>query len=182
MEGFVGFKYGVSLQLAAAGFLLAGTAHSQDGASLGDLARQQRQQREQAAAQGKNSTAPKVITNEEIPEQTNTAGTVPPKNGGNSGASVSKGPKQPAEFWRSRIQTQKSQIAFLKIRIDQVNGSIRFSSFDCGVNCEVRNERQRSKQRQIEQMQAQLEQQTRRLEEMQEAARRQGYGSSVYDP
>jgi hypothetical protein len=31
-------------------------------------------------------------------------------------------------------------------------------------------------------MQSQLEQQKKRLEEMQDAARKQGYGSSVYDP
>ena len=31
-------------------------------------------------------------------------------------------------------------------------------------------------------MQAQLEEQKKRLDEMQESARKQGYGSSVYDP
>ena len=31
-------------------------------------------------------------------------------------------------------------------------------------------------------MQTQMEEQKKRLDEMQESARRQGYGSSVYDP
>jgi predicted ribosome quality control (RQC) complex YloA/Tae2 family protein len=44
------------------------------------------------------------------------------------------------------------------------------------------NERQREKQQRVERMQAQLQEQKRRLEEMQDSARKQGYGSSVYDP
>ena len=180
----MGIRRGISIQLVAAAFVLAGAALSQDSPSLGDLARQQRQQREQAAAApDKNSNTPKVITNEEIPEQTDEAPTSATKNGrGGSSMSASKGGKQSAEFWKSRIQAQKGQIASLKRRIDEINGSIRFSSFDCGANCELRNARQRSKQGQVEQMQGQLEQQTKRLEEMQDAARKQGYGSSVYDP
>lgn len=179
----MGTRRGISIQLVAAIFVLGGAARSQDAPSLGDLARQQRQQREQAAAvQEKNSNASKVITNEEIPEQTEEAPTSSTKNGRGRSSTPSKGAKQSAEFWKSRIQAQKGQIASLKRRIDEINGSIRFSSFDCGANCELRNARQRSKQGQVEQMQGQLEQQTKRLEEMQEAARRQGYGSSVYDP
>jgi len=172
------------VRLAVAAYLLTGAAYSQDGQTLGDLARQQRQQREQAAAQDKNANASKVITNEEIPEQTDEASTPAAKNGkpGTSMPSSSKGPKQSAEFWRSRIQAQKGQIASLQRRIDELNGSIRFSTFDCGANCELRNERQRNKQRQVEQIQGQLEQQKKRLEEMQETARKQGYGSSIYDP
>jgi hypothetical protein len=44
------------------------------------------------------------------------------------------------------------------------------------------NERQREKQQRAERMQAQLEDQKKRLDDMQESARKQGYGSSVYDP
>ena len=39
-----------------------------------------------------------------------------------------------------------------------------------------------AKQRQAKGMQAQLEEQKRRLESMQDSARKQGYGSAVYDP
>jgi predicted ribosome quality control (RQC) complex YloA/Tae2 family protein len=38
------------------------------------------------------------------------------------------------------------------------------------------------KENRVEVMKAQLEEQQKRLEDMQEAARKQGYGNSVYDP
>ena len=44
------------------------------------------------------------------------------------------------------------------------------------------NEQQLRKQEQLESMKAQLEQQQKSLEEFQDAARKQGFGSSVYDP
>jgi molecular chaperone GrpE (heat shock protein) len=44
------------------------------------------------------------------------------------------------------------------------------------------NERQREKEQRVERMQAQLQEMKRRLEETQDSARKQGYGSSVYDP
>jgi hypothetical protein len=44
------------------------------------------------------------------------------------------------------------------------------------------NERQREKQERVERMRLQFEDQKRRLDDTQESARKQGYGSSVYDP
>ena len=67
-------------------------------------------------------------------------------------------------------------------QIDEINESIHFAPGNCVENCAQWNERQQEKQRQVEGMQAQLEEQRKRLEEMQESARKQGYGSSVYDP
>jgi len=52
--------------LAATAFLFAGIGCAQDSPSLGDVARQQRTQKESAAS--KDAQAPRVITNEEIPE------------------------------------------------------------------------------------------------------------------
>ena len=171
------------LSLVAAAFFLGAAANAQDSESLGEVARQQRLQKEQSAtAPGKDAVASKVITNEEVPEHTEEEPGVKNAKGELLRAPASKGAKQTAEFWKSRIQAQKGQIVSLQRRMDEINSSIRFSSFDCGPNCVMRNERQRSKQQQAEQMQGQLEQQKKRLEEMQDAARKQGYGSSVYDP
>ena len=88
----------------------------------------------------------------------------------------------PAEQWKSQIQSQKNQIASLQTQIDQLNESIHFAPANCVENCVSWNERQKEKQQQVERMQAQLEEQKKRLDEMQESARKQGYGSSVYDP
>lgn len=66
--------------------------------------------------------------------------------------------------------------------MDELSESIRFAPANCVANCVGWNERQREKQQRVERMQAQLEEQKRRLDDMQESARKQGYGSSVYDP
>ncbi|MFZ0295535.1 MAG: hypothetical protein WAL52_18140 [Candidatus Sulfotelmatobacter sp.] len=159
-------------------------ANCQDEPSLGDLARQQRQHKQQAkAAPDKDAKAPKVITNEELrshpaaPSASSASGdepASPPESAGN--------PKVPAEQWKSRIQSQKNQIASLQAQIDQLNESIRFAPANCVANCVSWNERQKQKQQQVENMQAQLEEQKKNLDQMQDSARRQGYGSSVYDP
>jgi ribosome-interacting GTPase 1 len=44
------------------------------------------------------------------------------------------------------------------------------------------NEQQKRKQDQIDALKAQLAEGRQQLEQMQEAARKQGYGSAVYDP
>ena len=182
----MGIKHRLFLTVTAAASLLAATAPGQDSPSLGDLARQQRQQKEKSkTAPGKDAKAAKVITNEEIHAH---AGTAPAAVGEDHTASASPSTasssevKQSAETWTSQIQGQKSQIASLQRQIDEINESIHFAPGNCVENCAQWNERQQEKQRQVEGMQAQLEEQRKRLEEMQESARKQGYGSSVYDP
>jgi predicted RNase H-like nuclease (RuvC/YqgF family) len=173
------------LTLAAAAFFLSAPANAQDSQSLGEVARQQRLHKGQpTSAPVKDAAESKVITNEEIPEHTEDKPGPPLMNSKNLGlgSPAPKGSKQTAENWKSRIQEQKGQIVSLQRRMDEINSSIRFSSFDCGANCERRNQRQRSKQQQVEQMQGQLQEQKRTLETMQNTARKQGYGSSVYDP
>jgi len=170
------------LALVAAAFLLSATANAQGSQSLGDLARQQRLQKAQSASAPGKAVESKIITNEEIPEHTEDKTGPPLKKGLRSESPAFHGSRQTAQYWKSSIQGQKGQIAILQARMNEINSSIRFSSFDCGANCVVRNEHQRSKEAHVEQMQVQLQQQKRTLEEMQETARKQGYGSSVYDP
>jgi hypothetical protein len=181
----MGTRCKLILVFAAAGCLFAGIANGQDSPSLGDLARQQRQQKEQSkTAQGKDAKASKVITNEEIPEHAGPA--TPPAAGSQASQSSmpapSNGAKQPAEHVKSQILAQKNQIATLQSQVDELNESIRFAPANCVENCVGWNERQREKQQRAERMQAQLEEEKRRLEDMQDSARKQGYGSSVYDP
>ena len=174
----------IFLFLVAAISLGAATVSGQDEPSLGDLARQQRQQKQQAkAAPGKDAKPTKVITNETLP-----AHTAPPSTSATGGDEPVPSPdsanaaKVPAEQWKSQIQSQKNQIASLQTQIDQLNESIQFAPANCVENCVSWNERQKQKQQQVERMQAQLDEQKKHLDEMQESARKQGYGSSVYDP
>ena len=181
----MGIKCKLILVLTAAACLFAGTANGQDSPSLGDLARQQRQQKEQSkTAQNKDAKASKVITNEEIPEHTGPAG-APAAGGAASQSSLpvpADGAKQQPEHVKSQILAQKNQIATLQGQVDELNESVRFAPANCVENCVGWNERQREKQERVERMQAQLEEEKRRLEDMQDSARKQGFGSSVYDP
>jgi hypothetical protein len=179
----MGTRFRLILVLGAAGSLLAATGYAQDSPSLGDVARQTRQQNQQTkTAPGKDSKASKVITNEEIPEH---AVATPAVAGGEHGSSMPAAPngaKQSAEHWTSSILAQKNQINTLQNQVDELNESIRFAPANCAANCVGWNERQREKQQRVERMQAQLQEMKRRLEDMQDSARKQGYGSSVYDP
>jgi hypothetical protein len=181
----MGTRCKLILVFTAAVCLVAGTAKGQDSPSLGDLARQQRQQKEQSkTAPGKDAKASKVITNEEIPERTGPA-TTPAASGHasqNSMPAPSNGAKEPPERVKSQILTQKKQIATLQGQVDELNESVRFAPANCVENCVGWGERQREKQQRAERMQAQLEAEKMRLEDMQDSARKQGYASSIYDP
>jgi hypothetical protein len=172
------------LGLAAAILLSATATYAQDEPSLGDLARQQRQQKEKSKTahdKEKDAKAPKVITNEEIPVHPSTPAAT--SDSGTPTAVASDGDKQLNEGdVKSQIQTQRSQIASLQKQIEQIQESIKFAPANCVSGCEQWNERQRQKQEQVERMQVQLEELKKSLEEQQEAARKQGLGSSVYDP
>lgn len=165
----------------------AGFGQSSDSPSLGDLARQQRQ-RHAKAAQSKDGKAPKIFTNADLPAHSDDAdhsndSATQSNDAGKAPLPVPASEAKPgSEEMREQIRVQKTQIADLQKQIDDLNASIRFAPGNCVRGCEQWNERQQQKQQQAEQMQAQLAEQKKQLEEMQESARKQGFGSSVYDP
>lgn len=153
---------------------------------MGDVARQARQQK-QPSKDAQSKTAPakaaKVITNEEIPERPDLAAQTSTSDDQTPTAIHTPGrAKVPAEQWKSQIQTQKNLVNSLQGQIDKLNDSIHFAPGNCVAGCVQWNDRQQQKQQEVERMRAQLQQQKKRLEDLQEAARQQGYGSSVYDP
>lgn len=183
-------KHRLFAVMSACVFLLAGApavAQYDNSPSLGDLARQQRQQHAKDA-QSKDAKTPKVFTNANLPGHSADADHSDDSAAQNADTGKaplpvpSSGTKEGSEQLRLQIQEQKSQIAELQQQIDHLNGSIRFAPGNCVRGCEQWNERQQQKQQQVEQMQSQLVEQKRQLEEMQESARKQGFGSSVYDP
>jgi hypothetical protein len=163
--------------------LAIATGNAQDSPpSLGDVARQTRQQKQQTT-QNKDAKPTKIITNEEIPERPTPLRSVSSNHDDRSRTSTPSGEgKISAERWKSQILAQKSQIATLQRQVDDLNESIRFAPANCVANCVGWNERQREKQQQVERMRTQLDEEKRRLDDMQDMARKQGYGSSVYDP
>jgi len=147
------------------------------GQSLGDIAREERQKQ----AVKKADAAPKMITNEDIAEHPDAgeSAATNPQPGESTPASPDK---KPAEQWKQEIETQKQSVAHLQADIEHLNSSIHFAPGNCVRNCVQYNEHQVQKQDEVQRMQAELEEQKKKLEDMQEAARKQGYGNSVYEP
>jgi predicted RNase H-like nuclease (RuvC/YqgF family) len=149
------------------------------GQSLGDVARAHRQKQAKDA-----QTTRKVVTNEDIPEHAdsvsstsvstdehNTAPGPPASNDTHAG-----------EQWKAKIEAQKSSVASLQNQIDKLNSSIHFVEANRYSNGVQYNERQVQKQDEVQRLQKQLDEQKKRLEDMQESARKAGLGSSVYEP
>jgi predicted RNase H-like nuclease (RuvC/YqgF family) len=89
---------------------------------------------------------------------------------------------QSGDQFKSAIARQKGIIADLKARVDKVNGSIHFVEANAYRNGVEYNKLQAQKQQEVERLQGQLDEQKRDLEQMQEKARKAGYGSAVWDP
>jgi len=167
--------------MVAFGFL----AQAQDSPSLGDAARLARQQKQLKDAKIKSApeTKPvKVITNEQMPEHPD----LTPKNSGtgNSGSTTPSfyDGKLTAEQWKSQIQRQQELVRSQEAEVKKLNDSIQFAPGNCAYNCAQWNEAQKDKQNRVERMQTALDEYKKQLEQMQENAREQGYGSSVYEP
>ena len=161
-------------------------ATAQDAQSLGDVARQAKQQKQhseenttQTTDSQKPSKSVHVVTNDEIPEAEDTTNAAPSRD--TLPLSPDKEQKRPADYWKSHILQTKRSIASLQHGIDALSSSIRFSKGNYERHVEW-NERQRRKQQEVENLKSQLDRLQKHLEELQEAARHQGYGSSVYEP
>jgi hypothetical protein len=201
-----GFMQKLSLVLLAACVLAcAAVATAQDDSpSLGDVARQSRLQKQQKDAQAAKeaqtsakapdaeqandassaqpSKAPKkIITNDEIPSrfvsakaaETHSAGADSPQKSGDQAY---------AEQVTSRVINIRNNIASLQSQITDLEQSIHYTGNNCVYGCAQWNENQQKKQQQIEALKRQLADQQQTLEDLQEAARKRGYGNSVTDP
>lgn len=185
----------ILLLLVAATLVCPARARAQDSQSLGDAARQARLQKQQKEAKAKDAPTPtntaqpaappkKVVTNEDIPEHVGSTLTSPSRTSSSPPDYVpqSHGPRKlTGEQWKTLIQAEKNALSSQQRQID------RFSEFlqhpeTCIADCAQRNERQREKEVQLDAMKARLERRQKMLEELQDAARKQGFGSAVYDP
>src|SRR5260370_37521045 len=101
------------LQPVAVIFLLATVSYSQDSQSLGEVARQARQQKTQGH-EGKDAPARKVVTNDQIPEQ---AASTADGSGAYQSHELpshhtsSEPGKLSAERWKALIQAQKDVVS-----------------------------------------------------------------------
>ena len=171
--------------------------------SLGEIARQlklKKQQKEAQLKQAKNaaqetqaSDAPTaappaktahLVTNDDAPEQASvTPVSTHPASSEKADSQTDNADHQAkAEQWKSRILAQKSAISALEQDIKSIGDSIHYAGANCVANCAQWNEKQQQKRQEVDTMKAQLEEARKQLEDMQESARKEGFGSSVYEP
>ena len=162
--------------------------------SLGDVARENREQKAAEAS----TTPPKVITNATLPKDPNAGAssataesqpqtTSPPASADSSrkAARQRAAEQRAAQQWKQRILAQENTIANLRLRIDRLKASIHFVDENTTYDYYAGVAHNRYEARQLErlaQMQQQLDQQKKKLEDMQEAARHAGMHTAVYDP
>jgi hypothetical protein len=164
--------------------LSAGVLFAQE-TSLGDLGRQQRGK--QKAKSG--MSAARVITDDDMPKrpdapmQSENAKEDEKDERAPNRDSRSPAPNsQSAEYWKAQILIQKRSVSAQQEQVNQFRESIHFVEANRYVNGAQYNEQQRRRQIQLDQMEKQLEQQKKRLADMQDSARKAGFGNSVYDP
>ena len=150
------------------------------GQSLGDVAREQRQKQQ---AKGPKA-APKVVTNEEIPESPDaSAGSSDDTAGAPDSPTPTSGTgKKTAEQWKSEIEARKARIAALQSHVEKLNDSVHFVEANRYYNGVQYNQYQLKKQQEAQRLQKQLDSEKKALGDAQESARKAGFGSAVYDP
>jgi hypothetical protein len=179
------------LKIAAVALLTNLAAYGQ---SLGEIAREYREKQNAEQASGATpKTQPKMITNKDLPA--NPEGYQAPREPQFSSGETTFGKaadrsaqrleqqllaeQRVGEQWKRQIVEQENRVAAIQARIDQINTSIRSG----GVSPQGPYNRYQALQLEhAAQMQMRLDEQKRRLGAMQEAARRAGMHTAVYDP
>jgi len=173
----------VFLTICAIALLTSSAAYGQ---SLGDIARENREKKSEAAS----AAQPKVITNANLPKDPD-ANQEPAEAQSEASASSQAvdhrsaqqrlAEQRAAEQWKRQILAQKNKMATLQARIDQLNASIRSAGGSVHYDQPYSRHEARQLQR-VAQIQQQLDEQKMKLDQMQEAARHAGMHSAVYDP
>jgi len=179
------------LRIFAIAFLMGSATYGQ---SLGDVARENR---EKQNAEDASTMKPKVITNADLPKDLNTnqgAREAPPAASAADGSKATDrrladhrsaqqrlAEQRAAEQWKRQILAQKNKMATLQAQIDRIHASIQSANGSVQYEEPVNWYQARQLQR-VAQIQQQLDEQKRKLDQMQEAARHAGMHTAVYDP
>ncbi len=87
-----------------------------------------------------------------------------------------------ADQWKKQILAQKYKMAALQARIDQLKASMHPANSTVEYEPYPYNRSQARQLQRVAQIQQQLDEQKRKLDQMQEAARHAGMHTAVYDP
>jgi hypothetical protein len=186
------------LRTLAIAFLMQSTGYGQ---SLGEVARANRDK--QNAEDASPTAKPRVITNKDLPKDPNPSPAPSQAQPVASAATSSKdadrlsvehhlaeqrlaeqrlAQQHAADQWKRQILTQKNKMANLQARIDQLRASMRPANSSVQYESLPYSRDQARQLQRVAQVQQQLDEQKRKLAEMQEAARRAGMHTAVYDP
>jgi hypothetical protein len=174
-------------------FVAAGLAQS-----LGDAARQQRQNKKPKST----TTSPKVVTNDDIatsgPASPGAATSISSQPGSQASAAkasdVSKKPSasddpgnyddwaQAGKEWKSRILAAKAKIQSMQSYIDKLRSSVHFAAKNPDYDASLINAHELKKVDEANRLEKQLNEENAALQSMQEAAHGAGYDASIYDP
>jgi predicted RNase H-like nuclease (RuvC/YqgF family) len=150
------------------------------GQSLGDVARTQRQKQSDRPAVSTH----KVITDDDIPAHSDDAksasATDKKATDGNADAPLNRAAN--GEELKANCLAAKQEIKEYQAQLDKFRGSIQFVEANRYSNGVQYNQHQLQKQQEADRMQKQLDRAKKRFEDLQEQARKAGFGSSVYDP
>lgn len=158
--------------------------------SLGDVARENREKNSTEPS----ATPPKVITNANLPKtpdadassSTDDNETQAAPSSADVVSSKRAAEQRAAQQWKRRILAQQNTIANLRMRVDKLKASIYFMNPYSGdytnYDAYAYNRYQARQLERLAQLQQQLSQQRAKLEDMQEAARKAGMHSVIYDP
>jgi uncharacterized protein (DUF342 family) len=167
--------------------LMLAASHAQ---SLADIARQQKESKSHKSDSQSTSTPKKVYTDEDIGKSKSgdvgapaAADKSSPKSSTSSqGTKEKTQPTMSADQWGAKIQKKKDLIAAMQERIDTLEASVNYVQNNRNIytNAPEYNGHQHQKELAAQQLKAQMEQQKAELSDLQEQARQQGFGNSVY--
>jgi hypothetical protein len=158
------------------------------GQSLGDVARENRE-KQNAEDAASPAPKPKVITNADLPKDPDAgapdpharpSGKADPHSDQRHSVQQTGAQQHAADQWKRQILAEKNRLISLQERMDQLNASIHSvgTAQTDGLNS-------RDQARQLDrlvQVQQQFNEEKRKIEQMQDDARRAGMHSAVYDP
>ncbi|HEY7095232.1 MAG TPA: hypothetical protein VH437_00790 [Terriglobales bacterium] len=155
-------------------FLLSGTICIAQ--SLPEIAHQQRLKQQARDIK----MAKRVITDDDMPHSEASDSTVETDQSDSTGPAHKAG--KSAEQWKKDIEAQQSVVASLQQQIDKLNASVHYVQANLYTNGAQYNQYQAKKQEEVSRLQTKLDSEKKKLADMQEAARKEGFGNSVYQP
>jgi len=150
------------------------------GQSLGDLAREQRQKQNDKPT----VTPHKVITDDDIPAHTEaskgTKDATTKTSPDNSDTPINT--ESNGDELKAKCLAIKQEIKDYQAQLDKLRASSKFVEANRYVNGAQYNQHQLAKRQEADRMEERLEQTKQKFADLQERARKAGFGSAVYDP